>query len=411
MDYMELNFDLNGDGVLDSQAFEIDSNEDGVMDTVAVDTDGDGYYETLGNDIDGDGYIDEYQADTDGDGYLDTTITADNVDDFLDPVDNTDSMDDIDNTDSVGAEDLLLDTDGDGKDDQLWEDTDSDGTYDKLTTADDTDGDGVRDTLHEHIFVDVDGDGEFDYEDIYKIDSETDAREYVKSYKFDVDDEVKDDEIIEEPNKDDLVQIEPIVVDGVDNGIMIDELENFDPATADMDKVVGNPAAAMEIWECQGNTGRCSLYAQMFAIEELTGQDIDIEEFADIAEANGWFSEDGGTPANYCNKMAEYYGLETEVTYENSLSDIAEALNNGEKVLIGIDADEIWHGENDDIYAPDGSNHAVEVIGIDYSDPENPMIILNDSGHEDGCGSMVPYQTFMDAWDDSGCRMTRCWVD
>lgn len=405
MDYLELNFDLDGDGVVDSHAVEMDNDMDGVNDTLAIDTDGDGYYETIGKDTDGDGYCDDFQADTDGDGYIDTVITSENVDEFVSNENNEEI------TEDVGAEDLLLDTDGDGKDDQLWQDTDKDGIYDKLTTADDTDGDGVRDTLHEHIYVDIDGDGEFDYEDIFKIDSETDEREYVKSIRLDAVEEAEDDEIIEEVNKDDLVEIEPIFVDGVDNAITSDELENFDPATADMDKIVGNPAEAMEIWEHQGATNRCSLYAQMFAIEELTGQDIDIEEFADIAEANGWFTEDGGTPGQYCNKMAEYYGLETEVTYDNSLSDIAESLNNGEKVLISIDADEIWYGENDDIYAPDGSNHALEVIGIDYSDPENPMIILNDSGNPDGCGTMVPYQTFMDAWDDSGCRMTRCWVE
>ncbi|MBQ8015501.1 MAG: hypothetical protein IJ264_04865, partial [Clostridia bacterium] len=62
--------------------------------------------------------------------------------------------------------------------------------------------------------------------------------------------------------------------------------------------------------------------------------------------------------------------------------------------------------ENSGLYAPDdGADHAVQVIGIDYSDPDNPMVILNDSGHPDGCGEMVPLDDFVDAWEDSGCQM------
>ena len=46
-------------------------------------------------------------------------------------------------------------------------------------------------------------------------------------------------------------------------------------------------------------------------------------------------------------------------------------------------------------------NHAVEVIGIDYSSPE-PMVIINDSGTMDGHAITVPASQFMDAWEDSG---------
>ena len=63
------------------------------------------------------------------------------------------------------------------------------------------------------------------------------------------------------------------------------------------------------------------------------------------------------------------------------------------------------------MYSPyDGPNHAVQVIGIDYSDPDNPMVILNDSGHPDGCGLEVPMDTFLDAWDDADNMMIICEV-
>ena len=53
-------------------------------------------------------------------------------------------------------------------------------------------------------------------------------------------------------------------------------------------------------------------------------------------------------------------------------------------------------------------NHAVQVIGIDYSNPDEPMVILNDSGTPDGCGEMVPLDTFLDAWEDGNCQMITC---
>ena len=76
---------------------------------------------------------------------------------------------------------------------------------------------------------------------------------------------------------------------------------------------------------------------------------------------------------------------------------------------VSIDADEIWIGDNDSIFAPgEAANHAVEVIGVDYTDPDNPVVILNDSGHPDGCGSMIPLEDFVDAWEDGGCQMVAC---
>ena len=130
---------------------------------------------------------------------------------------------------------------------------------------------------------------------------------------------------------------------------------------------------------------------------------------AELAEENGWFYEENGTPFLHMNKMLDYYGIENEMSFNNDEADLREALENGEKVIVSVDADEIWYGETDDVFTPtDGANHAVQVIGIDYSDPDNPMVILNDSGHPDGCGEMVPLDVFMDAWEDGGYQMITC---
>ena len=138
---------------------------------------------------------------------------------------------------------------------------------------------------------------------------------------------------------------------------------------------------------------------------------VPAQELADLAEENGWFTEEGGTPVINMNKILDYYGVDNEMTFNNDIDDIRECLEAGGKVIVSIDADEIWYGEVDGegIYTPnDGVNHAVEVIGIDYSDPDEPMVILNDSGNPDGCGVMVPLDYFVDAWEDGNCQMIAC---
>ncbi|MCD8111039.1 MAG: hypothetical protein LUE14_13305 [Clostridiales bacterium] len=199
------------------------------------------------------------------------------------------------------------------------------------------------------------------------------------------------------------------VLDGkeaVGEGTTIDQLKNFDPSEADPDEVSGDPEKSMGYWEFQGDTNRCAIFSQMFIIEEMTGQELDIEEVCDIAEENGWFTEENGTPLMDMNKLLDYYGVDNDMSFANDISDIEDRLTDGGKVVAAIDADEIWYGENDDIYTPDdGANHAVEVIGLDTSDPDAPMVILNDSGNPDGSGVMIPLDTFMDAWEDSGYMM------
>ena len=199
---------------------------------------------------------------------------------------------------------------------------------------------------------------------------------------------------------DDVVAI--LNEDSCDAVTYIDDLENFDPEQATPSDVSGMPERSMEYWEYQGDTGRCALYAQKFIIEELTGYEVDIDQMAEIASENGWFSEEGGTPIDCMDKMLDYCGIENESSYFNSIEDMKECLDNGGKVIVAVDSGEYWFGEEDNMFLPnDGADHAVEVIGIDESDPNHPMVILNDSGQPNGCGEMIPLDVFENAWDDS----------
>lgn len=356
----------------DYDFFEFDSNGDGYPDTYVelYDTNGDGRYDmiTSQSDTDGDGYAETYSEgyDSNNSGQIDTIITTKD-------------------TYGTGTIDFV----------QKSHDYDQDGKIDSITTHTDTNLDGQFDMVTKEY--DSTGDGQIDKMDVYADVNGTGHADYHETYHYD-------------PMTGELI---PAMATGMDvSGTMANELDNFQPDENYPDGISGDPVEAMNHWECQGDTNRCALYSQKFVIEELSpnGEEIDIEEFANIAKENGWFTEEGGTTLLNMNNMLNYYGIDNEMTFHNSIEDIENCLNEGGKVIVSIDCNEIWYGEDDNMFAPDStSNHAVEVIGIDRTDPEHPMVILNDSGNPNGRGEMVPLEVFEGAWEDGDCQMIKCY--
>lgn len=356
----------------DYNFFEFDSNGDGFSDTYVemYDTNGDGSYDTMSmmSDTDGDGYAETWTeaADTNHSGQFDTFVTQQdlNGDGFIDVV-------------------------------QKSHDYNQDGQIDSVTTHTDTNGDGQFD--HVTKSYDSTGDGLMDKVDVYVDFSGTGNADYHQAYNYD-------------PSSGLLV---PDMATGMEiGGTTYTELENYQPNDDYPEGISGDPQESMEYWECQGDTNRCALYSQKFVIEELSpeGTEINIEEFAQVAKDNGWFTEDGGTTCLNMNSMLNYYGIDNEMCFHQSVDDIEDCLNEGGKVIVSIDCNEIWYGEDNNIFAPDSaSNHAVEVIGIDRTDPEHPMVILNDSGTPNGRGEMIPLEVFEGAWEDGDCQMIKCY--
>lgn len=347
-----------------------------------------GYQEPAGDpsqisfDSNGDGIEDTVLMDSDGNGIVDIMVHVDDDGTFT----------------------KLYDYNQDGEIDSgdVYEDLNQDGVYDMVSDILDTDHDGSADTVH--TYVDLDGDMQPDLE----FTTESSFPELLGSQSGDlvietesvVDMEADDDQIV--LHQGDELAYEIVSPQG---------LSQFAPAAADMDKVVGDPVESMEYWEYQGPTNRCAIYSQKFVIEELTGNDLDIEELAQLAEDQNWFSEDGGTSLLHTNKLLDHYGVDNTMSFDNTMADIEKCLANGGKVIVGVNADEIWYGEESNIFVPTGgANHALQVVGVDYTDPDNPQVILNDSGSPDGCGEMVPMDVFVGAWEDGNCQMIACYA-
>lgn len=161
-----------------------------------------------------------------------------------------------------------------------------------------------------------------------------------------------------------------------------------------------NIEEATDAWHLQEYSDSCAVACQEFILEEYTGQSFEEDELVACAVENGWVAE-GGTPLEDIGNILEYYGIETFTDYEASFQDLENALNNGDRAIIGvynIGLDNDYEG----FYPAWSANHAVEVIGIDKSNPADIKVIVNDPGVEDGCGKAIDLDVFMNAWNTSG---------
>ncbi len=162
---------------------------------------------------------------------------------------------------------------------------------------------------------------------------------------------------------------------------------------------VYNIEDATDTWHVQEYSDTCAIACQEFILEEYTDMEFDETELAIFAYENGWYAE-GGTSLEDVGKLLEYHGVDTTTDYNADFQDLENALDNGDRAIVavynmGLDND--YEG----FYPTWSANHAVEVIGIDRSNPDDIKVIVNDPGVEDGCGKAIDYDVFMNAWNTS----------
>lgn len=392
-----LTLEMSGDGFDDTSLY-FDCNNDY---PVAYDLDNDGYNEQLcyfsGTDYWGEPTDVMIMVDTDIDGNMDTVIER-----HADVYGNLIAHGEYHDYNQDGQPDMI----------KMLADTTGDGMFDTVTTVhtDNTDspvlqtidinidrtGNQSSDvTVHTEI-IDSTGNGQPDMVEVSVKDIYGQSFSYSMPY---------DDYLAMTGNEDYLAYTTAGFPDYMTGA------KQFDPSASDCDAVSGDPVSDMERWEYQGDTNRCALYAQKFAIEEALGREVSIEEIVSVAEDNGWFNESsgGGTAPLNMNKLLEYYGVEHEMSFNNDINALEEALKEGKNVIVGLDSSQIWYNSPNNIFSPDThANHAVQVIGIDHTDPENPMVILNDSGTPDGCGELVALEVFENAWNAGDSQMIVC---
>ncbi len=310
--------DFDNDGIPNHE--DLDADNDGIPDVIesgSPDTNGDGYIDTfdpttgvLSNDTDGDGWDDANPMtngdplDTDNDGhdnYLDLDSDNDGVTDILENGGDDlygDGM--VDDLEPNGE--LTNDTDGNGWDDNVWdntseipyspEDTDGDSVPNYVDL--DSDNDGLSDII-ESGNTDTDGDGMIDGYDV--LDPDGWDTPHGQTNPIDSDDDGVIDMLDLDSDNDGVSDVEEIGGTDLDNDGMIDNFTDPDGDGWDNNEGTSDPVDT----DGDGTPDNLDLDSDNDGIDDIDeggNGDLDanndgvIDNLTDT-DGNGWV--DGGT--------------------------------------------------------------------------------------------------------------------
>ena len=164
---------------------------------------------------------------------------------------------------------------------------------------------------------------------------------------------------------------------------------------------IGNPISDSALWQEQTTGFTCAVLSERGVIEAYTGYPVSESELVYHATANGWLTEGGMSPLNV-GKLLDMYDIPNHSVDNASMEDIMSELAQGRRVIVGVNADQLYEPDSQTgKFIAQAADHAVWVTGVDIRDPDNPQVIINDSGTPDGAGKIYDLNQFTDAWKSS----------
>lgn len=174
----------------------------------------------------------------------------------------------------------------------------------------------------------------------------------------------------------------------------------------------------------QGDRPSCAVQSQLLLLRDF-GQMYTPEALIDFARQQGWYSPEGGTPMGCVGNILQACGIPVTRREGCNIYDIVAELRAGHRVIVGVDANELWVNDEQNLLkkfwqetqnrvkdAADsaagipGANHALVVAGVqvDPAAPGNVSVIVTDPGNGNFCRT-YDLRTFQDAFNDSRCFM------
>ena len=143
----------------------------------------------------------------------------------------------------------------------------------------------------------------------------------------------------------------------------------------------------------------CSLECEKYVLRRLNIE-FDEQQLLENAIHSGWQRQDG-TALHNVGRHLEANGLVVTRRYKSSISDIAQALYEGDNVIVAVDGGElIGNGVEElleDILISQIPDHVVVVLSLDVENKTITIFDPNSSNQED----TYALEQFEDAWNDS----------
>lgn len=163
----------------------------------------------------------------------------------------------------------------------------------------------------------------------------------------------------------------------------------------------------------QAYADTCAIKSQQIILNDF-GIPVTEDELVQYSYEHGWYQgDDTGTLLPDVGNLLEEAGIQCNRQANANVFNLVNELSQGHKIIVGVDADELWHDDTvvgkfknwfNDFFKGDTPNHALIVAGIDTTDPNNIQVIVTDPGNGD-YHKAYPLDQFMDAWSDSCCYM------
>lgn len=213
-------------------------------------------------------------------------------------------------------------------------------------------------------------------------------------------------------NEDDVIvaadSIDSFSFEDMVNNVASEHLTGVYNVWGESGENVGDP-----IFIQQPDDHSCALRSQQIILRDF-GIDIPFNDLEKIALDNGVYTNDG-TYTYDIGKVLELAGVGMHQVIGTSMDDLINELSQGHRVIVSVDADELWYNDSlkgrlknwfNDVTGHQGGNHALIVAGVEVNpnDVNDIKVVLTDPG----TGHLrieYPANQFMNAWRDSNCFM------
>lgn len=202
----------------------------------------------------------------------------------------------------------------------------------------------------------------------------------------------------------DMGQNNPFADDEIPVGMMA--MDTMDYHLLPENSIIGDVTPFPDVTEydiMQHQSDTCAIKAQQIVLHAF-GFNISEEALALEASSKGYYEPGKGSHPLDIGNLLDDHGVSTHAKLHANVYDLMFELAQGHKIIVGVDADELWRPSYYNDLFGEEANHALLVSGIDTTNPYDTRVILTDPGTGDVARS-YPINQFLDAWHDSSCFM------